>query len=439
VNQPSVRAIVRACLATLLVVLLSLVPTAATVPTGTPEDAGLSGERLPRIHDVMQRYIDRGQISGAVTLIARRGRVGHVEAHGLLDLESKKPTPKDAIFRLASTSKPVTGVAVMMLVEEGKIRLNDPVSTYIPEFKGQKVAVPRPGPAGPAGAAPAGGRGGRGGAPDVPVDLVSATRDITVRDLLTHTSGLASGGIASAEANKVMQSRQPTDSLATFIPRLGAAPLDFQPGTQWRYSGLAGFDVLSRIVEVASGMPFDQFLRRRLFDPLGMKDTGFSLPDDRLPRLMTLYQRTDGKLTKSQNQAGLSSKTYFSGAGGLMSTAEDYLQFAQMLLNGGTLNGKRLLGPRMIEFMTNPTHSGELFAANPGRGGLGFGLSVEVIQDNIRALRVTSNGSYGWDGAYGTHFVVDPKEQMVAIMFIQTSTPGLARDFETAVMQAIVN
>lgn len=436
-NQISLRPILRACAVSMCVLIAYAVLTAASVPTGTAEETGFSAERLQRIHEVMKRYIDGGQISGAVTLVARRGRIAHFEAHGFQDLESKKPVPKDAIFRLASTSKPVTGAAVMMLVEEGKIRLNDPVATYIPELKGLKVAIPRPGPGGqPAPAA--GGRGGRGGAP-VPVDLVSATRDITIRDLLTHTSGLVSGGAAAAEANKVMQSRKPTDALADFIPRLGAVPLDFQPGTEWRYSGLAGFDTLGRVVEVVSGQPYDQFLRRRIFDPLGMKDTGFYLADDRAPRLMTLYQRVENKLARAESQTGLSSKTYFSGAGGLMSTAEDYLQFAQMLVNGGVLNGKRLLGPRTIEFMSAPSHSGALFAANPGRGGMGFGLSVEVVQDNVRALRLTSNGSFGWDGAYGTHFWVDPKEQLVGIVFIQTATPGLARDFENAVMQAVVN
>ena len=435
-NHVPARSIARACVVSLCV-LVAVVVAAASVPTGTAEDTGFSAERLQRIHEVMKRYIDGGQISGAVTLVARRGRIAHFDAHGLLDLESKKPVPKDAIFRLASTSKPITGVAVMMLVEEGKIRLNDPVASYIPELKGLKVAIPRPSPGGQPAAA--GGRGGRGGAAAVLVDFVTATRDITIRDLLTHTSGLVSGGVASAEANKVMQTRKPTESLADFIPRLGTVPLDFQPGTEWRYSGLAGFDTLGRIVEIASGQPYDQFLRRRIFDPLGMKDTGFYLPDDRTARLMTLYQRMENRLARAENQSGLSSKTYFSGAGGLMSTAEDYLQFAQMLLNGGTLNGKRLLGPRTVEFMTAPSHSGALFAANPGRGGLGFGLSVEVVQDNVRALRLTSNGSFGWDGAYGTHFWIDPKEQLVGIVFIQTATPGLARDFENGVMQAIVN
>jgi CubicO group peptidase (beta-lactamase class C family) len=417
------------------VVLLALLLTAASLPTGTAEQTGLAPDRLQRIHDVMQRYIDGGQISGAVTIVARRGRVAHLEAHGLMDLESRKPMAKDAIFRLASTSKPVTAVAVMMLVEEGKIRLTDPVSRFIPEFKGMKVAMPRPGAA----AAPAGrggGGGGRGG--DVAFDLVSASRDITIKDLLTHGSGLMSGGLGGTQAARLAP-RAPTDSLAEYIPKLGAVPLDFQPGTAWRYSGLAGFEVLSRVVEVASGQPFDQFLQKRVFDPLGMKDTGFWFADDRLARRVTLYQRMDNKLTRSQGQDGLSSKVYFSGAGGLMSTVEDYLQFAQMLVNGGTLNGKRLLGPRTIELMSNGAHAGELFAANPGRGGLGFGLGVEVLQDPARANRMTSPGSFGWDGAYGTHFWVDAKEQLVGILFIQTATPGLARDFETAVMQAVVN
>jgi CubicO group peptidase (beta-lactamase class C family) len=419
------------------VVFLALLLTAASLPTGNADQTGLATDRLQRIHDVMQRYIDAGQISGAVTIVARRGRVAHLEAHGQIDLESKKPMPKDAIFRLASTSKPVTAVAVLMLVEEGKIRLNDPVSRFIPEFKSMKVAMARPGaqPA-PAPAGRGGGGGGRGG--DVVFDLVSATREITIKDLLTHGSGLMSGGLGATQAARIAP-RAPTDTLADYIPKLGAVPLDFQPGTAWRYSGLAGFEVLSRVVEVASGQPFDQFLQKRVFDPLGMKDTGFWFADDRLARRVILYQRMDNKLAKAQSQDGLSSKVYFSGAGGLMSTAEDYLQFAQMLLNGGTLNGKRLLGPRTVELMSNGTHAGELFAANPGRGGMGFGLGVDVVQDLARANRITSVGSFGWDGAYGTHFWVDAKEQMVGVMFINTATPGLARDFETAVMQAVVN
>ena len=427
----------RARLVQSAVVFLALLFTAASVPTGTAEQTGLAPDRLQRIHEVMQRYIDAGQISGAVTLVARRGRVAHLEAHGLMDLESRKPMAKDAIFRLASTSKPVTAVAVLMLVEEGKIRLTDPVSRFIPEFKSMKVAMPRPG-AQPAPAA-GGRRRWRARRRRRSSIWCPPRREITIKDLLTHGSGSDerrtwrdAGGAHRAEGAD--GHARPTTSRNS-----AAVPLDFQPGTAWRYSGIAGFEVLSRVVEVASGQPFDQFLQKRLFDPLGMKDTGFWFPDDRLARRVTLYQRMDNKLTRSQGQDGLSSKVYFSGAGGLMSTVEDYLQFAQMLVNGGTLNGKRLLGPRTVELMSNGTHAGELFAANPGRGGMGFGLGVDVVQDLARANRITSVGSFGWDGAYGTHFWVDAKEQMVGIMFINTATPGLARDFETAVMQAVVN
>src|SRR5688572_1744924 len=301
----------------------ALVTAGGSVPSGKPEEAGFSTERLGRIKEAVQRHITAGQVPGVVTLVSRRGKVVHFETHGLNDVEARKPMPKDAIFRLASMSKPITATAVMMMIEEGKVRLNDPVSRFIPEFAGAKLALPRPGRAG--GAAPGGpGAGGGRGAP-APIDVVTAARDITVRDLLTHTSGLMSGGPGNGQAPQ----RTPTDTLATYIPKLGAVPLDFQPGTMWRYSGLAGFDVLSRIVEIASGMPFDRFLRQRLFDPLGMKDTGFALPSD-AARLVPLYSRAQGGgFTRQANQAGLSSPTYFSGAAGMVSTAEDYLQVAQ--------------------------------------------------------------------------------------------------------------
>jgi CubicO group peptidase (beta-lactamase class C family) len=190
-----------------------------------------------RVREAVQRHIDAKAVSGAVTLVARNGRIAHLEAHGLIDIEAKRPMPKDGIFRLASMSKPITAVAVMMLIEEGKIRLNDPVSRFIPEFKAMKVAVPKGGVEPPA--APAGGRGGRGG-PPVEVDLVPANREITIRDLLTHGSGLMSGGLGNRQAGATAN-RDETDTLATYIPKLGAVALDFQPGTLWRYSGARRF------------------------------------------------------------------------------------------------------------------------------------------------------------------------------------------------------
>ena len=260
---------------------------AGSIVAGKPEELGFSAERLSRIHDAVQRHIDAKSLAGAVTMVVRNGRIAHLEAHGLIDIEANRPMPKDGIFRLASTSKPVTAVAVMMMVEEGKLRLTDPVSRFIPEFKGMKVAVPKPGFE--AAAAAAGGRGGRGG-PPVEVDLVPASREITVRDLLTHGSGLMSGGLGQRASSSIPQ-RGADDTLATYIPKLGGAVLDFQPGTMWRYSGLHGFDVLSRLVEITSGQSFDRFLKTRLFDPLGMKDTGFALLPDRASRIVPLYRR----------------------------------------------------------------------------------------------------------------------------------------------------
>ena len=411
---------------------------AGLVTTARPEDVGLSSERLDRIHDAVQRHIDAGCISGAVTLVARHGKIAHLEAHGLLDIESKRAMPKDGVFRLASMSKPITAVAVMMMVEEGKVRLSDPVSRFIPEFKSMKVAVAKPNARG-GGAAPAspGGPGGRGGPPPE-VDLVSATREITIRDLLTHGSGLMSNGLGNATAGAAA-TRGPDDTLATYIPKLGAVALDFQPGTLWRYSGLAGFDVLSRVVEIASGKPYDQFLRERLFDPLGMKDTGFALTPAIQPRLVTLYRRGQNGLERVPDQSGLSSATYFSGAGGLVSTAEDYAQFATMLVNGGELNGRRYLSPRTIELMAS-NHTGEMAGGQMGMSpkGIGFGLGVQVVEDPVAADRRVSKGAWGWAGAYGTNVHIEPAADMVQIILMQTSTPALQRDFENAVAQAIV-
>ena len=411
---------------------------AGLVTTARPEDVGLSSERLDRIHDAVQRHIDAGSISGAVTLVARHGKIAHLEAHGLLDIESKRAMPKDGVFRLASMSKPITAVAVMMMVEEGKVRLSDPVSRFIPEFKSMKVAVAKPNVRG-GGAAPAspGGPGGRGGPPPE-VDLVSATREITIRDLLTHGSGLMSNGLGNATAGAAA-TRGPDDTLATYIPKLGAVALDFQPGTLWRYSGLAGFDVLSRVVEIASGKPYDQFLRERLFDPLGMKDTGFALTPAIQPRLVTLYRRGQNGLERVPDQSGLSSATYFSGAGGLVSTAEDYAQFATMLVSGGELNGRRYLSPRTIELMAS-NHTGEMAGGQMGMSpkGIGFGLGVQVVEDPVAADRRVSKGAWGWAGAYGTNVHIEPAADMVQIILMQTSTPALQRDFENAVAQAIV-
>jgi CubicO group peptidase (beta-lactamase class C family) len=429
------RSLRRSLIAVALVAAAYVVAAGASgIPTAQrPEDVGFSAERLQRIGQVIRPYIDARQLAGVVTLVARRGRIAHFEAHGLMDVESKTPMRKDAIFRIASMSKPVTGVAVAILMEEGKLRLTDPVSRFIPEFKDTKVAVVRPGATPPPAVA---------GQPRPIPDYytVPSNREITIRDLLTHTSGLESGDMGNRLGARIAP-RDVTKTLADQVPKLASVPLDFQPGSQWTYSLLAGMDTMARIVEIASGQTYDQFLKQRIFDPLGMKDSGFYVTDDRTARIAPIYNRTPKGIERGDTPSWLATHTFFSGGGGLWSTAEDYAQFAQMLVNGGELNGKRLLGPRTVELMSS-NHVGDLYS---GAGaatrvqGMGFGLSMEVVLDPIRANRRTSAGSFGWDGAFGTHFWVDPKEKLIGILMVQTPGTGVTRDFEAVVMQAIVD
>jgi CubicO group peptidase (beta-lactamase class C family) len=320
---------------------------------------------------------------------------------------------------MASMTKPVIGTAVMMMLEEGKVQLGDPVSKYIPEFKDMKVAVLQ--------------EPGRGAGNPPKFYTVPAERAITVKDLLTHTSGLSSGPMGQSEVAKIR--RKPTEILADYIPRLASTPLEFQPGSRWQYSPSDGFDVLARIVEVASGMPLNTFLKQRIFDPLDMTETSHYPTDAQMPRLVTAYQKTANGLVKTQNSLSMSSKVYFAGGGGLVSTVDDYSHFAQMLANGGELYGRRLLSPRTVRLMS----SVHIPSTLPGRvTGEGFGLSVRVMQDAISGNHRVSDGSFGWSGAYGTHFWIDSKEEVVAVMLIQTPIREMRPEFENAVMQAIV-
>ena len=422
--------LLRVGLPVMLVLALGLPLMAGSIPVGKPEDVGLSTDRLKRISEAVQRHIAAGNVAGAVTLVARRGKIAHFEAQGVMDVETKKPMAKDNLFRLASMSKPITGVAVMMLVEEGKIRLTDPVSRFIPEFANlNKVAVPRPGAQG---APPQGRQDG-----PAPYDVVSANRQITIADLLKHGSGLVSGGLGAADASRLAP-RTPTDTLATYIPKLAAVPLDFQPGTLWRYSGQAGFDVLSRVVEVVSGQSYDKFLQERLLGPLGMPDTGFFAPASKVSRVVTMSESTPNGL---RAVARTDSTVYFSGAGGMMSTAEDYLQFAQMMVNGGELNGRRYLSPSTMALMTS-NHTGDMVNGQFGRPprGMGFGLSMQVVMDPVAADLRVSKGAFGWAGGTGVSFWVEPAEQLVSIYFVQGGSGGQLRgDVENAIRQSIIN
>jgi CubicO group peptidase (beta-lactamase class C family) len=416
-------------IAVLSLILISALAAAAQTPRSNPEAVGISAERLKRINELMQRHIDAGSFSGSVTLVARNGRIAHLAAQGLMDVETRKPMAPNALFRIMSMTKPVVGVATLMMIEDGKVRLNDPVSRFIPQFKDLKVAVSQPGGGGARGAG-----GGRGAAPRF--YTVPADREITIKDLLTHTSGLVSGTISNSEAGKPEIRLKEKDSNADYIPRLGAVPLEFQPGTRWAYSAQAAFDTLVLVVEVASGQKFDQFAQQRIFGPLGMKDTYFYTADQSFkPRIATRYNRSEKGLVKVNNEANFMNGAFFSGGGGLFSTAEDYWQFGQMLVNGGQLNGKRLLSPRTVELMRS-MHIPDTLTGRPR--GEGYGLSVRVINDAVQRGTFLSDGTFGWSGAYGTHFFVDPKENVVAVLMTQTSTPGVNADFENAVMQAIV-
>jgi CubicO group peptidase (beta-lactamase class C family) len=411
--------------------VLALTVVSASSPTVKPEDVGLSSERLQRISQMIQRRIAAGEVAGAVTIVARKGKVAHVSAQGVMDLESKQPMSPASMFRIASMTKPIVGVAIMLLIEDGRLRLNDPISRYIPEFRGMRVGVPQPGRS-PGGTGSPGGPGGPG---DVQFYTVPAEREITVKDLLTHVSGLGSGPMGASDIAKV--ARKEGEKLADYVPRLGTTALEFQPGSRWTYSPGAGFETLGRIVEIASGQPLDQFFRARIFDPLGMNDITFWPSDSQWARVATVYTRGQGGLAKAQMPNDtMSRNVYFRGSGGLYSTASDYIPVGMMLANGGELNGKRLLSRKSVEMLT-AVHVPDTQAGRPA--GEGYGLSVRVVTNHAARGTMLSDGTYGWSGAQGTHFVVDPKEQLVAVLMVQTSIQELIRDFEDLVAQAIID
>jgi CubicO group peptidase (beta-lactamase class C family) len=412
------------CVALILVLAL---PVGTAPPTaGKPEDVGLSAERLQRIAQMIQRRIAAGDLAGAVVVVARKGRVAFVNAQGVMDLESKQPMTPASMFRIASMTKPVVGVGIMMLVEEGKLRINDPVSRYIPEFRNMKVAVPQLAPA---------GRGGGAAAASPQFYTVPAQREITIKDLLTHTSGLGSGPMGNSDIEKV--SRKEGETLAQYIPRLGGTALEFQPGSRWTYSPGAGFETLGRVIEIVSGMPLDRYFRTRIFDPLGMKDITFWPTDAQMPRLATVYGRTPNGLTKTATPNDtISRNVYFRGSGGLYSTAEDYIPLGMMLAASGEFNGKRLLSRKTVEMMS-AAHVPDTLQGRPA--GEGYGLSVRVVTNHAARNTMLSDGTFGWTGAQGTHFFVDPKEELTAVLMVQTSNGEIQRDFEDLVAQSVAD
>ena len=403
-----------------LLVAACTVSTFASVTVVKPEDVGLSSVRLQRITDMIQRHIAAGDLTGAVTVVARRGKVAHLVPQGVMNLDTKQPMTPATMFRIASMTKPVVGVSIMMLVEEGKLHLSDPVARYIPQFANMKVAVSRP---------------GSGGSEGPSFYTVPAQRPITIKDLLTHTSGLGSGPMGDSEIAKV--ARKDGEKLADYIPRLGGTVLEFQPGSRWTYSPGAGFETLGRIIEIASGLPLDRFFQTRVFDPLGMRDITFWPTDAQLPSVATVYTRTPNRLAKAATPNDTMSRNiYFRGSGGLYSTAESYAPLGLMLANGGELNGKRLLSRKSVE-MLSAVH---VLDTLPGRpAGEGYGLSVRVVTNHAARGTLLSDGTYGWSGAQGTHFFVDPKEQLVGILMVQTPNNEVRNEFEDLVAQSIAD
>ncbi len=372
--------------------------------SNNPAKAGMDPERLARIPARMKAYVEKGTIAGAVTLVARHGVVAGLEAVGYQDLESRKPMRTDTIFQIMSMTKPVTAVALMILVEEGKVVISDPVEKYLPEFRGLWL--------------------NQSGATDKERKQVRPLRRITLRDLLTHTSGMASDPPPGADA---VLSRMHL-SLAEAVALYSQQPLDFEPGTRWQYSN-PGMATLGRIVEVVSGLSYEKFLEERIFQPLGMKDSFIFPPADKTSRMAMVYDLEEGSLKRAgKNTLAGDPATFRKGARysgpeyGVCTTAGDLFSFYQMMLNGGTYNGKRLLSRAGVEVMTT-LQTGTIDPAghSPGKG---YGLAWTVVKDPLGILQYQSLGTFGHGGAFGTEGWIDARKDLVGVFMIQRDSGG---------------
>jgi CubicO group peptidase (beta-lactamase class C family) len=398
----------------------------------TPEDLGLSAPRLVKIDLMTQKYIDESKLPGTITLVARRGKIAHFECQGRMDIEADKMVSEDTIFRIYSMTKPITSVALMMLYEDGHFQLDDPVSRFIPAFETMEVFM----------------SGNKEEYKTQPAD-----RQITIRDLLTHTSGLTYGFMRTSVVDALYRDKgvEESKTLAEMVSKLTELPLLFTPGSRWSYS--VATDVCGYLVELISGEPFDQFLQEQIFKPLGMTDTGFSVPENKVHRLAANYERTADnglQLTDSpETSRYIRDVTYFSGGSGLVSTARDYLRFAQMLLNKGELEGERVLGRKTVELMTSNhlpnngdlTSMGQPVFSETPYDGIGFGLGFSVMLDPATAHILGTPGEFAWGGAASTYFWVDPGEQLIAILLTQlmpSSSYPIRREFRVLAYQSIV-
>ncbi|MEQ1586882.1 MAG: serine hydrolase domain-containing protein [Cyclobacteriaceae bacterium] len=416
---------------TFLFISLVLVTTiyAQDLPVGKPEELGFSPERLQRLTTVFQAYANDKKMSGSVVLVARHGKVAYFNSFGKRDIEANAPMQNDAIFRIASQTKALISVGIMILQEEGKLLIADPVGKYIPEFMETTVAESRTG----------------GG-----YDIIKAKRQITLRDLLTHTAGIGYGGGPAADKWKEAGIQgwyfaDRDEPVGATIARMAKLPMDEHPGEKFVYG--YNTDILGVVIEKVSGKSLEDFINSRILTPLGMKDTHFYLPQNKVNRLTAVYSAfADKPLERSPDPGGMvgqgayvnGPRKSFSGGAGLLSTATDYAKFLQMMLNKGTLNGNRILAPGTVELMT-VSHLGEI---KYGRGtGIGFGLGFSVCEDLGDRGVPGSVGEYGWGGAYGSSYWVDPKEDMVIVYFKQLTPTNNLDDqskLRTLIYQAIV-
>ena len=407
--------------------------SADLLPIARPETVGVSTDGLERLSSFMRKATDANGYLGAVTLIARRGAVVDWRSYGTRDLARTDPMPKDAIFRIYSMTKTIATVAAMILVEEGRLALDEPIAKHLPEFRAMQVFD--------------------GGSADAP-KLRPAASPITLRHLLTHTAGFATGGAGFEEPTKLLEQADLHGSadLADFSWRVARLPLAIDPGLRFAYDGTS-IEVVSRLVEVASGMPFDAFVQRRVLAPLGMRDTGFTVPADSRDRIVDITAMgPEGRIVlddgRTARRPGERMQNYASGAGGLYSTAPDYLRFCEMLLEGGKARGQRgdtiILHHETVETMMRDQLSDGVSPAGQLNSGEGFGLGGSVVIDPSRRDRAGSPGAYGWSGAASTYYTIDPKQRLIAILMMQhvhranaQDLPKLSTRFYDLVYQAL--
>ncbi|HVU89820.1 MAG TPA: serine hydrolase domain-containing protein [Pirellulales bacterium] len=399
---------------------------AAPLPDAPPDRVGLDAKRLAEIDPIVRSYIDEGKLAGIVLLVAREGKVAHTSVYGKMNIEAGEAMRRDALFRIYSMTKPITGVALMTLYDEGRFDLDDPVSKYLPAFKDVKVY--------------AGEDGGT-------VKLAKLTRPITIRDLMRHTAGLAYGLLSISPVDEMYKEAKILDrtkNLDNMVERLVKIPLAQQPGEKWMYS--IAVDVQGKLIEALSGKPLDEYFAERIFKPLAMSDTGFHVPADKLDRMTVNYGKKDGKLSPvdgGKDSQFATKPALLSGGGGLVSTADDYLRFCQMMLNRGELDGVRILKPETVDLMTRnhlpeklvPIALGPLSMANTG-----FGLDFAVRVDTAKGEPAGSLGEYWWGGAASTQFFIAPREDLICVGMTQfmPATPTFVQDARKKLYAAVL-